>query len=292
MKPPLRPADPFTAVRPRPAESVGAHQTTAEDLRRVGARTTPVRVTAGDPPPLTGQTVETPAPQTAKDRALDLVGREGMGYAEAARRLKCPHPTVYYWCKKAGVTPGSRRTEPLPPKPTAKEQRQQEQQEAREARPVTLAQGEEVLQRMMAPGARPAPPTQAEAAAGAAVIAGKARDAEAALGRFLDSIPEADAEHPALPMPAAVPPAPGWASVSEPAPPPRPPEQHWEVYVGPPRESRTAARVHDLERLLEWLHGRLVDLPAHLPSITDKAIRVALHEIQARIGQALAGGAP
>lgn len=34
MKPPVRPRDPFTAARPRPAESVPAHATTPEDARR------------------------------------------------------------------------------------------------------------------------------------------------------------------------------------------------------------------------------------------------------------------
>jgi hypothetical protein len=62
----------------------------------------------------------------------------------------------------------------------------------------------------------------------------------------------------------------------------------WELYFGPPR----GGRVHDFERLVEWVLGRLEGLPERLSSATQSAERTTLREVTERLKRVLAGGAP
>lgn len=298
MKIPARPADPFAPAPLRPAESVQAHATTPEDIQR-----------AAKPGPKPGGArglfsapeergpVISPAPQTDKERALDLVGREGLSYAAAARTVKRPAPTVFNWCKLAKVTPGCRRTEPMPPRLTAQEQRQQERQEAREAVPVALVQGEEVLDRLLQPGARQDAPTQAEAAV---VVADAEHDAPA--GVVLS--PTMPASIP--PVVVTVRPAAPRVDLQEPEPaggagaaaPPRPPDQHWEVYVGPPRQVPAERELERLRLRLQQVEqgaGRaLHTLRFAKLTHNDERVQLAAQLLEAALAPApqKAGGAP
>jgi hypothetical protein len=102
-----RPIDPFATSKPRPAETVKAHQTTPQDLQRLGAAR-PVRAPEPTPAPAAQEKPVLP-PMDQKERALHLVGVEGLSYAKAAAAVKRPLATVFGWCKKEGVKPGSRK---------------------------------------------------------------------------------------------------------------------------------------------------------------------------------------
>lgn len=93
---PNRPPDPFAPpVKLRPAEAVPSRETTAEDLRRAAAPGRPVVATPAEEP-------AAPAWQNDRDRALALI-RKGHGVPEVARTVKRPAPTVYNWCRAAGL---------------------------------------------------------------------------------------------------------------------------------------------------------------------------------------------
>lgn len=266
-----RPTDPFTGAKPRPAESVPAHETKPEEI--------------------TG-----PAPTGDKARALHLVGVEGMGYAAAAREIKRAQPTVYSWCKTAGVTPGSRRAEG--------------------AAQTSL---DKALQPTTARGREPKL-TVEEQVSVIHDINGVAAAASSAVDKFLASIPPAEADAPTLPAGVELPPVvvtvrqngepddwsahdlppwsarskgvacrrcglswyPGIASIGECRPaaapgtdrggqlpelPPLPAPQHVEVYVGPSRAARVealeaerAAALRALRRSMKAMDWNLVEL--------------------------------
>lgn len=127
MKTPLRPIDPFTAARPRPAESVPAHATTPEDLHRAGAprpvradttaRAVEVYSKMQDSARIAqGARVEQQREAFAPQREKVLAAaRQNLPVPDAARAAKVPESTARKWIKEAGVTPPKGKPGPKPP---------------------------------------------------------------------------------------------------------------------------------------------------------------------------------
>lgn len=262
MKPPLRPADPFAPVRPRPAEAVRAHETTPEDIQRLRGPQDPARAQrvlealqdSGRRAQATRAEQQRDESQEQRERALVLC-RGGTSAPDAAQAVGVPTSTVKGWCIAAGVKPPPGKPGPKPqgdsPKATAEQvsavinapppgvdlgpvRIEVREDHAKDERAVPAVRQDAAPAVAPGEGAGPARATHAGARAG-----GDARP---------PMRPEASAGQPAA--------APRAVDVDPELIPPQPPAQHWEVYVGPPRAveaEREAQRLR--ERLFLIEHG-------------------------------------
>lgn len=162
MNLPARPRDPFGGTPPRPAEDVPSKETTPADLRRA----------VGGAPE---------EPQDDRAHVLRLVGVEGKNIKDAAASIRRPYATVYGWCRSAGITPGCNK----PAEATTL---------VMTGAPVATPTVDRLLKPETASGRWRPELTPTERAQAVQEINGAVVAAASDLGRFIDSIPEAEAD--------------------------------------------------------------------------------------------------